>query len=123
MDVQKFAEIILEHEPKIIFVGVVESRADTVLANRIRQGASLYYPLQYMRDFLMIGPALAIGALEKLKPALGAISAVTVRYERRILLLSRYEDMIVILGFEETMPTPFSDSMTKLIQEAAKESE
>jgi len=104
-------------------VGVVESRADTVLANRIRQGASLYYPLQYMRDFLMIGPALAIGALEKLKPALGAISAVTVRYERRILLLSRYEDMIVILGFEETMPTPFSDSMTKLIQEAAKESE
>jgi len=123
LDVQKFTKGILEDEPKVLFVALVESRADTVLANEIRKGASLYYPAQYLHDFVMIAPAIVIGALEKLKPALGAITSVTVRYERRVLLFSRCEDMVVVLGFEESVPTPFADRMAELIRRVARESE
>jgi len=123
LDVQKFANRVLEQEPKVIFVAVVDTRSDTVLVSEMRKGASLYYPSQYVHDFIMIAPTIVIGALERLKPALGAITSVTVRYEKRILLFSRHADMIVVLGFEESVPTPFSDSMAELIRKVVKESE
>jgi len=123
LNAQKFTQKILEIEPKVLYVAVVDSRAGTVLANEIRKGASLYYPAQYIHDFVMISPALVIGALEKLKPALGRIASVMVRYEKRVLLFSQHDDMIVVLGFEETIPTPFTNSMTELIRKVAQESE
>jgi hypothetical protein len=123
LNAQKFAMSILEQEPKVLFVAVVESRADTVLASEMRKGASLYYPAQYIHDFVMIAPALVMGALEKLQPALGAITSVMVRYERRVLLFSRIDDLIAVLGFEESISTPFADQMAELIRRVAKESE
>jgi hypothetical protein len=71
----------------------------------------------------VIAPGIIMGALEKLKPALGQITSVTVRYEKRVLLFSRCEDMIVVLGLEESVPTPFADQMGELIRRVAKESE
>ena len=57
-----------------------------------------------------------------LKPALGLIPLVTVRYKNRLVLFIRFEDMIVVLGLESSVPTPLPDLMTNLIRETANES-
>jgi hypothetical protein len=124
LDVQKFAETMFKREPQILFVAVVDSRYN-VLTNdvMVRDGVSLYYPKQYVHNFVQIAPIIIVDALEKLKRGLGPISSVAVRYEKRVMLFSRYEDMIVVLGLDPSVPTPFPDSMAKLIAEVAKASE
>ena len=44
-----------------------------------------------------------------LKPALGLISSITVLYKNRLLLFIRFEDMIVVLGLESSVPTPLPE--------------
>ena len=121
MDFKKFAENIFKREPRVVFVSIVDNRY-TVLANEMRKGATLYYTPEFIRNFVQLVPLIVMDALEKLKLALGPISSVTVRYEKRVLLFSRYEDMIVVLGLEPSVPTPLPDSMAKLIEETAKQS-
>ena len=115
---------MFKREPHVLFVAVVDSRYN-VLSNdvMVRDGVSLYYPKQYVHDFVQIAPIIIVDALEKLKSALGPISSVIVRYAKRVLLFSRYEDMIVVLGLDSSVPTPFSDSMAKSIAEVAEASE
>lgn len=102
-------------------MSIVDNRY-TVLANEMRKGATLYYTPEFIRNFVQLVPLIVVDALEKLKLALGPISSVTVRYEKRVLLFSRYEDMIVVLGLEPSVPTHLPDSMSKLIEETAKQS-
>jgi hypothetical protein len=122
--VQKFVGKIFEREPHVIFVAVIGEN-DNVLRSdiEVREGALLYYPKLYVREFVHLAPVIIMGTLEKLKPALGAISSMLVRYEKRVLLFSRCEDMIIVFGLDQNIPTPFSDSMRILIAQAAKESQ
>ena len=112
----------LEQETQIVFVAVVDNRY-TVLINKFREGSTLYYSPEYIRNFVQITPVIIVDALEKLKLMLGSISTVVIRYEKRVLLFSRYEDMIIVLGFDPSIPTPFPDSMARLIRKVASESE
>ena len=121
MDAQKFAKRILDVEPRALYVGVVDSRSNTVIADEFRNGAHLYYPKEYVHNFMMVAPAIAMESLERLKPGLGVITSTLIRYEKRVLLFSRCEDMIVVLGFDVSVPTSFPDSMSKLIRTVAKE--
>jgi hypothetical protein len=124
LDVEKFVQAMFVREQQVLFVAVVDSRYNLLTNDvNVRNGVSLYYPKQYVRDFVHTAPMIVVDALEKLKPALGPISSVTVRYEKRVILFSRHEDMIVVLGLDSSVPTPFSDSMAKLIAEVAKASE
>ena len=117
-------EKIFEREPQVVFVGMV-GESDNVLRGdiEVREGVSLYYPKQYVREFVHLAPIMIMGTLEKLKPPLGQISSVLVRYEKRVLLFSHCEDMIVVIGLDASVPTPLPDSMTKLIAQAAEESQ
>jgi hypothetical protein len=49
LNAQKFTQKILEIEPKVLYVAVVDSRAGTVVANEIRKGASLYTIIQWVQ--------------------------------------------------------------------------
>ena len=121
---QKFVARIFEGEQHVVFVAVVGAKDDTLRNDiDVREGVSLYYPKQYIREFVHMTPLIIIGALEKLKPALGEISSILVRYEKRVLLFSRYEDMIVVLRLDARIPTPVPDSIAKLVAQAGKESQ
>jgi hypothetical protein len=122
LDFRKFAEGIFDRESKVIYVGVVDSKY-TVIASEIRKGVRTINTPEYIRNFVQITPVIIVDALEKLQLALGRISSVVIRYEKRVLLFSRYEDMIVVLGFEVNVPTRFAHSMAKLIADVAKQSD
>ena len=122
LDFGKFADRIFKMEPHVIFVSVVDNR-NTVIAHEIRTGASLHYPSDYIRSFVQVAPVMIMGALEKLKPALGVVESVTVRYEQRLLLFTRCYDMVVVLGLDPSTPTLFADSTTELVRKMAVESE
>jgi hypothetical protein len=121
LDAQKLVKRILDVEPSVLLVAVADGRSDTVIAEGFREGAHFYYPKEYIHNFMMVVPVIVMGSLERLKPGLGVVTSVTIRYEKRVFLFSGCEDMIVVLGFDVSVDTPFADSMSKLIRTIAKE--
>jgi len=121
LDFSKFVHQILEREKNVIFVVVVNNQYK-LLASEIRKDARTYLEAQAIRNFAQITPPIVLDSLERLEPLLGPISAVVVRYQKRVLLFSRLEDMAVILGLDPAVPTPLPDRMAEAIDQIAKQS-
>jgi hypothetical protein len=122
LDYAKFIERLFEREPRLIYVGVANSMYK-VVASEIRNDATTYLTHQALQNFVQITPIIIVDALERLQPLLGKISSILVRYEKRVLLFSRFEENVIVLGFEPSVPTPFPIDMSKMIKEAANESQ
>ncbi|HMK82634.1 MAG TPA: hypothetical protein VK503_02860, partial [Candidatus Bathyarchaeia archaeon] len=76
--------------------------------SNFREGAKLYADQVVIRNLMTISPRLVIEELEKLKPVVGKITSVTVRFEKRVLVFSRLDKYVVVVGFDTNVPTPFS---------------
>jgi hypothetical protein len=122
LNFDKFIEGLFAREPRLIYVGVANNQYK-LLASEIRKDAKVYLTPQALQNFVQITPIIIIDALERLQPLLGKISSILVRYEKRVLLLSRFEGDVIVLGFETSVPTPFPIEISKMIEEVAKESQ
>jgi hypothetical protein len=120
LDFDKFIERLLMHEPRLVYVGVANNQYKLV-ASKIRKDATTYLTHQALQNFVQITPIIIVDALERLQPLLGGISSILVRYEKRVLLFSRFEENVIVLGFEPSVPTPFPIEISKLIKKVANE--
>ena len=122
MNFKRFAELMMKHDLEVLFVGIVDDQCN-VLATEMRKGSHLYSSPEHIHAFIELAPTIVMGALERMKPALGAVTAVVVRYEKRVLLFSRCEDLVVVLGFDPTVATPLAEKVGLILRRVAKESE
>ena len=119
MNFDKFIEGLFAREPRLVYVGVANNLYKLV-ASEIRKDATVYLSPQALENFVQITPIVIVDALERLQPLLGKISSILVRYEKRVLLFTRFEGDVIVLGFETSVPTPFPIEIAKLIEEVAK---
>jgi hypothetical protein len=118
----KVIERLFVREPRLVFVGVANNQYKLV-AFEIRKDVMTYLTPQALQNFIQITPIIIVDALERLQPLLGGISSILVRYEKRVLLLTRFEEDVIVLGLEPSVPTPFPIEISKMIKEVANESQ
>ena len=116
LDFGKFIERLFVREPRLVYVGVANKQYKLV-AFDIRKDVTTYLTPQALQNFVQVTPIIIVDALERLQPLLGEISSILVRYEKRVLLLSRFDDNVIVLGFEPSVPTPFPVEIAKMIKE------
>lgn len=119
LDFEMFAQNLASDEVRIVYVGIVDSEYKLKYSN-FREGGKLYGDFHVIRNLLTIAPRLAVAELEKLEPTLGKIDAVLVRFEKRVLVFSRLDDHVVVVGFDPEVPTPFPEYVAERIKRAAK---
>jgi hypothetical protein len=118
MNYERFCENLLTLDHRILFVGIVDDQHN-LLHSSFREGAELYADAEVIRHFMTLAPQLTINGLENAKPVLGAISSVLVRFDKRVLVFSRLDGFIVIVGLDVDMHTPLPELIAKLIKTAA----
>ena len=114
-----FAKYLASSDSRIVFIGIVDSSFKLRYSN-FREGAKLYANQDVLRNLMTISPRLVIEELEKLEPVVGKITSVTVRFEKRVLVFSRLDKYVVVVGFDTNVPTPFSEYVAGLIKNSAK---
>ena len=118
----KLIERLFAREPRLVYVGVANN-VYKVVASEVRKDATTYLNHQALQNFIQITPIIIVDALERLQPLLGQISSITIRYEKRVLLFTRFEENVLVLGFEPSVPTPFTTEMSRMVKEVAIESQ
>ncbi|MFI5448697.1 MAG: hypothetical protein ACHQ03_02870 [Candidatus Bathyarchaeia archaeon] len=119
LDFEAFTRNLIADEVRIIYVGIVDSQYRLKYSN-YREGGEVYGDFNLIRNLLTFAPRLVIGELEKLEPTLGKINAVLVRFEKRVLVFSRLDDHVVVVGFHTEVPTPFPEYVAERIKRAAR---
>ena len=119
MNFEKFAQNLLGLENRIVFVGIVDS-SSTLLYSLFRDGAKLHEDYKGIQKFMAISPQLTMDELEKEKPSLGQISMVLVRFAKRVFLLSRFNEFVIVVGLDIEIPTPLPERIAGLIKSAAR---
>lgn len=84
-----------------------------------REDAKVYSDPEVIRHFMTLAPQLTINGLEKAKPALGAITSVLVRFDKRVFVFNRLDGYIIVVGLDADIQTPVPDLIAKLIKTAA----
>jgi hypothetical protein len=121
MDFIKFTQNVFAQEKRVIYLGIVD-RMYRLRHSEFRQNAKILSPPDVIRDFMTITPSVIMNELEKRQPVLGLVKVVLVRYEKRVLLFGRFQEYVIILGFDPEVPTPFPDQMFNIIKTAADKS-
>jgi hypothetical protein len=62
-------------------------------------------------------PPIIVDAVEKLKPILGEMQGVSVRYEKALLNFYRAGDLVVVISFGPEVLTLFLTKITKEFEE------
>jgi hypothetical protein len=118
MNYERFCDNLLTLDHRILFVGIVDDQHN-LMHSSFREDAELYSDPEIIRHFMTLAPQLTINGLEKVKPVLGAITSVLVRFDKRVLVFSRLDGFIIIVGLDVDIHTPIPDLITKLIKTAA----
>jgi hypothetical protein len=120
LDFNKFINALFERVKEIAYVGIVDNQGE-LIASTIRQGAKTYTTPEGIREFMRTAPAVVMDALEKVRAVVGSVEFVTVRYEKRVIVLKGWQEKIVVVGCERDIPTPFSDRVVKTIEDLVAE--
>ena len=118
INLELLVEGLLSLENRILFVGVVDS-SFKLRHSAFREGTKLHADPQVVRNFMTLAPRLAVSELEKIKPILGPISSVLVRYEKRLFVFCRLEDYVIVMGLGTEVSTPLPDHIARIVQTAA----
>lgn len=127
MNFERFGENLLDLDSRIVYVGIVDGHF-RLMHSCFRQGTELDADViqldsdpKTINDFMALSSRLTMHELEN-KPALGSISSVLVRFEKRVLVFSRLDEYVIIVGLDVEIPTPVPEMIAGLIKTAASES-
>jgi hypothetical protein len=115
---EKFSQNLLADDNRIAFVGIVDSHS-RLLYSAFREGVKLYSDHKAIQKFMSLSSQLTMDDLEKNKPVLGSISTVLVRFAKRVFVLSRFNEYVIVVGLDIEVPTPLPDLIANLIKTAA----
>ena len=118
LNFERFGQNLLDLDNRIVYVGIVNSRYK-LMHSCFREGATVHSDSRTIHNFMMLAPKLTMTDLEKSKPALGSISSVLVRFEKRVFVFSRLDEFVIIVGLETEVPTPLPDLIANHIKTAA----
>jgi hypothetical protein len=125
---ERFAENLLDLDNRIVYVGIVDGHFK-LMHSSFRQGTELDADViqldsdpEIINDFMALSSRLTMHELGNGKQALGSISSVLVRFERRVLVFSRLNEYVIIVGLDVEIPTPVPEMIAGLIKTAASES-
>jgi hypothetical protein len=118
MNFEKFAKNLLAEDKRIVFVGIINDHF-RLLYSTFREGIKLYSDHKAIRKFLSLSSQLTMDELEKDQPILGQISTVLVKFAKRVFVLSRFNEHVIVVGLDADGPTPLPDLMANLIKTAA----
>jgi hypothetical protein len=124
---ERFCENLLDLDARIVYVGIVDGHFKLMHSCFRQDSHSDASPTQFsdpktIHDFMMLAPRLTMQELEKSKPALGSISSVLVRFEKRVFVFSRLNEYVIIVGLDVNIPTAVPDLIAELIKTAASKS-
>ena len=120
MNVDVFVEEMLRINTAIRYVAVVDNEYN-LLASSQRPGTPSFTTPETDRNFMSIIPSIIVEAVDKLRPFLGAMEAVEVRYKKALLTFHRAGNMIAILSFGPHVTTPFLSDVTKQFEKLKEE--
>jgi len=116
----KFARNLLELDERIVYVGIVNSHS-TLVYSEFREGVRLHSDRETIHKFMSLAPRLTMDELEKSRPTLGTINTVLVKFAKRVFVLSRFNEYVIVVGLNVEIPTPVPELITSLIKTAACE--
>jgi hypothetical protein len=115
---EKFTQNLLELDNRVVFVGIVNSHS-RLMYSSFREGARLFSDRKTIQKFMSLAPQLTMDELEKSKPTLGSISTVLVRFAKRVFILSRFNEYVIVVGLDIDVSTPLPELIADLIKTAA----
>jgi len=118
LNFERFGQNLLDLDNRIVYVGIVNGRYK-VMHSCFREGAKVHSDSKTIHNFMMLAPKLTMTDLEKSKPNLGSISSVLIRFEKRVFVLSRLNEHVIIVGLDVEVPTPLPDLIANYIKTAA----
>ena len=118
MNFERFGQNLLDLDNRIAYVGIVNNRYK-LMHSCFREGTTLHSDSKTIHDFMILAPKLTMNDLEKSKPNLGTISSVLVRFEKRVFVLSRLDEYVIIVGLDVEVPTPLPELVASHIKTAA----
>ena len=128
MNFERFGENLLDLDSRIVYVGIVDGHFK-LMHSCFRQGTELDADVvqldsdpKIINDFMTLSSRLTMHELGNSKHALGSIDSVLVRFEKRILVFSRLNEYVIIVGLDVEIPTPVPEMVARLIKTAASES-
>jgi hypothetical protein len=117
---EKFTQNLLELDNRVVFVGIVNSHS-RLMYSSFREGARLFSDRKTIQKFMSLAPQLTMDELEKSKPTLGSISTVLVRFAKRVFILSRFNEYVIVVGLDIDVSTPLPELIADLIKTAASD--
>ena len=120
LDLDSFVSELLGIDASIRYVAVVNNEYH-LLASKQKQGVPSFTTGETDRNFMSIMPPIIVDAVEKLRPFLGELQGVSVRYEKSLLIFHRAGNLIVVMGFGPEVLTPFLTKIGKEFEKLKKQ--
>jgi len=118
LNFERFGQNLLDLDNRIVYVGIVNDHYK-LMHSCFREGAKLHSDSKTIHNFMTLAPKLTMNDLEKSKPALGSISSVLVKFEKRVFVFNRLDEYVIIVGLEAEVPTPLPELIATHIKTAA----
>ena len=120
MNFERFTQNLLALDNRIVFVGIVNGHSQ-IDYSTFREEVQLHLDQEAIKNLFSLAPQLTMDESEKTKPVLGQMSTVLVIFAKRVLVLSRFNEYIILVGLDAEFPTPLPDLIAALIRTAASE--
>lgn len=111
-DIGAFVDAMLMSDSLVRYVAVI-SDDYRVLASKQRKGVPSYASEEVERNFMSIVPQIITESVEKLAPFLGTVRGITAHYDKALLVLYQFENMIIVLTFQPEVAAPFYNRITE----------
>ena len=112
VDAEAFVQAMLRADSSVRHV-VVVSDDYRILASKQREGVPQLISDEIQSNWMTIIPRIMTESVDKLAPFLGKVGGMTAHYEKVLLVLYRFGNMIVIVTFKPEVATPFYDRITE----------
>jgi hypothetical protein len=120
MNPEAFVEEMFKVDQSIRYIGIVDSEYH-VLVSTQREGVSSFTTEEAARNFLSIVPRIIIESVDKLSQVLGEVSGVTAHYQKALIILYPFDNLIVLISFQAGVETPFYDKITEAFKKLGAE--
>ena len=118
MNFERFGQNLLDLDKRIVYVGIVNEHFK-LMHSSFREGAILHSDLETIHNFMTLAPKLTMTELERSKPNLGTVSSVLIRFEKRVFVINRLDEFVIIVGLETQIQTTIPELITTYIKAAA----
>lgn len=106
----KTVQRIFDLDSRIRYVGITDLEYHVVVS-KMRSGVSSLTPPELDWIFISMTPKMMVDSAQRLEDNCGPLQIMTVRYRKVVLTIYRSTRHLVILSFDPTVETPFTNKL------------